>query len=136
MNSGTGTGPGSDFTLEPRDGYLYVHLRPGFEITLASMTALWNAMSDAGRERGLRHVLVEGDNVTRRLSTMESFDNAGIAGRLMPGLIVAAVFRGYVPDQQTQFFQVAALNRGIRSEFFQDLNEALRWLGVGRGADA
>lgn len=123
---------GSDFTLETRDGYLYVHLRPGFEITLASMTALWNAMSDACRERGIRHALVEGDNVTRRLSTMESFDHAGIAARLMPGLVVAAVFRGYVPDQQTQLFQVAALNRGIRSEFFQDLNEALHWLGVGR----
>lgn len=132
MSSGTGTGPGSDITLDARDGYLYVHLQPGFEITLANMTALWNAMSDGCREQGLRHVLVEGDNVRRKLSTMESFDNAGIAARLLPGLTVAAVFRGYVPDQQTQFFQVAALNRGIKSEFFQDLNQALRWLGVGR----
>ena len=132
MNSGAGTGPSSDFTVEPRDGYLYVHLRPGFEITLASMTALWNGISDSCREHGLRHALVEGDNVTRRLSTMQSFDNAGIAARLMPGLTVAACFRGYVPDQQTQFFQVAALNRGVRAEFFQDLNDALRWLGVAR----
>jgi hypothetical protein len=131
MTSGTGIGPGTDFTLEPREGYLYVHLVPGFEITASSMAALWIAISDAGRKEGMRHVLVEGDNVTRRLTTMQSFDHAGLAARLMPGLIVAACFRGYVPDQQTQFFQVAALNRGVRTEFFQDLNDALRWLGVG-----
>jgi len=132
MTSGTGIGPGSDFTLEPREGYLYVHLVPGFEITAENMAALWIAISDAGREHGLRHALVEGDNVTRRLTTMQSFDHAALAARLLPGLTVAACFRGYVPDQQTQFFQVAALNRGVRAEFFQDLNDALRWLGVGR----
>ncbi len=131
MNSGTGTGPGPDIRLEPREGYLYVHLAPGFEITPESMAAIWTAISDAGRKEGIRHVLVEGDNVKRRLTTMESFDHAGLAARLMPGLVVAACFRGFVPDQQTQFFQVTALNRGVRTEFFQDLNDALRWLGVG-----
>jgi len=131
MTAGIGSGPRSDMRLEPRGGYLYVHLAPGFEITPDSMAAIWTAISDAGRKQGIRHVLVEGDNVKRRLTTMQSFDNASLAARLMPGLVVAACFRGFVPDQQTQFFQVAALNRGVRTEFFQDLNDALRWLGVG-----
>ena len=52
MSPGTGMGPGSEITLEPRDGYLYVRLKPGFEITLENMTALWNAMSDGCREHG------------------------------------------------------------------------------------
>ena len=132
MHSGTGgSAPGSEFTLEPREGYLYLHLAPGFEMTPESMPRLWIAISDACREHGLRRVLAEGDNVRRRLTTVESFDHAGLAARLMPGLTVACCFRGFVPDQQTGFFRTAAMNRGVRTEFFQDLNEALRWLGAG-----
>ena len=131
MNSGAGNGPSSDFRLEPREGYLYVHLVPDFEMTPESMARNWVALSEACRTHGLRRVLVEGDNVQRRLTTMQSFDHAGLAAKLMPGLSVACCFRGFVPDQQTQFFRTAAMNRGVRMEFFQDLNSALRWLGAG-----
>jgi hypothetical protein len=121
----------SGFKLEPRDGYLYVQLDPGFEMTAESTSGVWIAICEACRERGLRRALAEGDNVTRRLTPMESFDIAGLAGRLLPGLSVACVFRGYVADAQSEFFRTAAMNRGVRMEFFQDLNSALRWLGAG-----
>jgi hypothetical protein len=121
----------SGFTIEPREGYLYLHLAPGFEITPDSMTRLWTSLSEACREHGLRRVLAEGDNVQRRLTAVESFDHTGLAARLTPGLSVACCFRGYVPDDQARFFCTAAMNRGVRAEFFQDLNAALRWLGAG-----
>jgi hypothetical protein len=120
----------SGFKLEPRDGYLYAQLDPGFEMTPASTSAVWTAICEACRERGMRRALAEGENVTRRLTPMESFDIAGLAGRLLPGLSIACVFRGYVPDSQSELFRTAALNRGVRMEFFQDLNSALRWLGA------
>jgi hypothetical protein len=63
---------------------------------------------------------------------MDSFDAAGLMARLLPGLSVACCFRGYTADEQTQFFRTAAMNRGVRVEFFQDLNSALKWLGTGR----
>ncbi len=132
MTSGADSArPGSDFTLEPRVGYLYVHLAPGFEMTPASMAALWTGMSKACREHELRRVLVEGEDVRRRLTPMESFDHAGLAARLLPGLSVACCFSGYRPDEQTEFFRTAAMNRGVRVEFVRDLNAALRWLGAG-----
>ena len=121
----------SGFTLEPRDGYLYVYLTPGFEMTADSTSGVWIAICEACRESGLRRALAEGDNVSRRLTPTESFDIASLAARLMPGLAVACVFRGYVPDAQSELFRTAALNRGVRMEFFQDLNAALRWLGAG-----
>lgn len=121
----------SKFTMEPREGYLYVHLEPGFEMTPDSLAQIWMTISEACREHGLRRVLAEGDNVRRRLTPMESFDHAGLASRLLPGLSVACCFRGFMPDDQTQFFRTAAMNRGVRTEFFQDLNAALRWLGAG-----
>jgi hypothetical protein len=122
----------SGFTLEPREGYLYVHLAPGFEMTPDSMAGVWTALSEACRKHGLRRVLAEGENVRRKLTPMESFDHAGLVARLLPGLSVACCFRGFVPDDQTHFFRTAAMNRGVRTEFFQDLNAALRWLGAGK----
>ena len=119
------------FKLEPRDGYLYVSLDPGFEMTPLSMTSVWTAICETCRDLGLRRALAEGDNVTRRLTQMEAFDIAGLAGRLLPGLSLACVFRDYVPDSQSEFFQTVAMSRGVRMQFFQDLNTALRWLGAG-----
>jgi hypothetical protein len=108
-----------------------VHLDPGFEMTPASTTAVWTAICETCRERGLRRALAEGDSVRRRLTATESFDIAALAGRLLPGLSVACVFRGYVPDEQSLFFRTVALSRGVRMDFFPDLNAALRWLGAG-----
>jgi hypothetical protein len=118
------------FRMEPREGYLYLHLDPGFEMTADSLTRIWLAISEACRENGLRKVLAEGDGVQRRMTPMDAFDIAGLISRLLPGLSVAFCFRGYVPDEQSQFFRTAAMNRGVRSEFFQDLNASLRWLGA------
>ena len=119
------------FRVEPRDGYLYVSLDPNFEMTSLSMTSVWTAICETCRELGLRRALAEGDGVVRRLTPVESFDIAELGARLLPGLSVAFVFRGYIPDEQSQFFQTTAMNRGVRVEFFQDLNAALRWLGAG-----
>jgi len=121
----------SGFTLEPREGYLYVHLEPGFEMTPESMAGVWVALCEACRARGLRRALAEGDHVTRRLTPMEAFDIASLAARLLPGLSIACIFRGYIPDEQSEFFRTAAMNRGVRMEFFEDLNAALQWLGAG-----
>ncbi len=131
MSSGTDENrPESGFTVEAREGYIYMHLVPGFELTPASTTAVWLTLNDACREHGLKRVLVEGDNVQRRLTTMESLNHADLVARLMPGLSVACCFRGFVPDQQTGYFRDAAMNRGVRTGFFQDLTVALRWLGT------
>ncbi len=121
----------SGFTLEPRDGYLYVQLEPGFEMTPDSTAAVWTAICETCRERGLRRALTVGDGVTRRLTTSEVFDIARLAGSLLPGLSVACVFRDYVPDQLSEFFRATAMSRGVRMDFLEDLNAALEWLGAG-----
>jgi hypothetical protein len=125
-----GPSPGSDLTVEPREGYLYLHLAPGFQATPESMTRIWTVVSEACRQHNLRHVLADGENVQRKLTPVQTYDHASLAARLMPGLVVACCFRGYRTDEQTEFLKVAAMNRGVRVEFFQDLNAALRWLGA------
>ena len=120
----------SEATLELRDGYLYARLVPGFEITPDRMNRLWQSIGEACLKSGLRRVLTEGTVMGRRMTTMESFENAAVAARLVPGLAMACFVQGHIPDEQTEFFKIAAMNRGVRVEFFRSHDEALRWLGV------
>lgn len=120
----------SEITMELREGYLYARLVPGFEITPERMNRLWQAVGEACLKSGLRRVLTEGTVSGRRMSTMDSFENAAAAARLVPGLAMACFVQGHVPDEQTEFFKIAAMNRGVRVEFFRTHEEALRWLGI------
>jgi hypothetical protein len=122
----------SGFTLEPREGYLYVQLEPGFEMSPENMTRMWSEISERCRGLGVLKVLAVGDNVVRRMTPTQASDFVGHLSRLLPGLTVACCFHGYVPDGQTELVRTAAMSRGMRSEFFQDLAAALQWLGVVR----
>lgn len=120
----------SESTLEVCDGYLYARLVQGFEITPDRMNRLWKEIGEACAQHGMRRVLTEGTVSGRRMTTMDSFENAAAAARLAPGLAMACFVQGHVPDEQTQFFKIAAMNRGVRVEFFNNRDEALRWLGI------
>jgi len=120
----------SEITLEVREGYLYARLVPGFEINPERMNRLWQAVGDACLKSGMRRVLTEGTVSGRRMTTMDSFENAAAAARLVPGLAMACFVQGHVSDEQTEFFKIAAMNRGVRVEFFSNRDEALRWLGI------
>ena len=120
----------SESTLEVRDGYLYARLVSGFEITPERMNRLWKQIGDACVRHKMRRVLTEGTVSRRRMTTMDSFENAAVAARLVPGLAMACFVQGHVPDEQTEFFKIAAMNRGVRVEFFNNRDEALRWLGI------
>lgn len=120
----------SEVTLELREGYLHAQLVPGFEIVPERMNRLWKEVGEACARHGVRRVLTEGTVSGRRMTTMDSFDNAAVAARLVPGLAMACCVQGHVPDEQTEFFKIAAMNRGVRVEFFRERNAALRWLGI------
>ncbi len=122
--------PDSEAALELRDGYLYARLVPGFEITPERMNRFWQSIGEACMKSGMRRVLTEGTVTGRRMTTMESFENASAAARLAPGLAMACFVQGHVPDQQTDFFKIAAMNRGVRVEFFSSQEAAMRWLGI------
>jgi len=122
--------PDSEATLELCEGYLYARLVPGFEITPERMNRLWKQLGEACEQHQVRHVLTEGTVSGRRMTTMDSFENAAVAARLVPGLTMACFVQGHVPDQQTDFFKIAAMNRGVRVDFFAKREDALRWLGI------
>jgi hypothetical protein len=120
----------SEATLELREGYLYARLVQGFEITPERMNRFWKQIGEACLRSSLRRVLTEGTVVGRRMTTVDSFENAAAAARLAPGLAMACFVQGHLPDEQTEFFKIAAMNHGVRVDFFAKREEALRWLGV------
>jgi len=120
----------TEAALEAREGYLHAQLVPGFEITPERMNRLWTEIGAACRRFGIRRVLTEGEVAARRMTTMDSFDNAATAARMAPGLEMACVVSGHVADTQTEFFKTAGANLGVRVDFFKSRADALKWLGV------
>jgi hypothetical protein len=123
----------TDFTLTPHLDYVHVELAAGYEIKPEGATALMRAISDLCARQGQRRVLIEGTIARRQMATMDSFGLGALVGTMLTGVSLACCFYGYAPDQQTQFFKDVAQNRGVRIEFFDSREAALRWLGVGSG---
>ena len=111
--------------------YVHVQLAPGYELKPESNAAMILAIADVCAREKQRRVLVEGTVSARKMGTMDSFGTGSLAGSMLTGIAIACCFYGYKPDQQTQFFKDVAQNRGVRIEFFDDRDAALRWLGVG-----
>jgi len=76
-------------------------------------------------------VLIEGTVAARRMGNMDSFGAGALAGSMLTGVSLACCFYGYAPDDQSRFFRDVAQNRGVRVDFFNEREAALRWLGVG-----
>jgi hypothetical protein len=122
----------TDFKLTPRADFVHVELAADYEIVIAGITELMMSVSDVCSRQGQRRVLIEGTITlaARRMGTMDSFGAGALAGSMLPGVAIACCFYGYKPDEQSQFFRDVAQNRGVRIDFFQDREAAMRWLGV------
>jgi len=120
----------TEFKLTPHAEYLQVELAPGYEIKPDGTTQLMLAISDVCTRQGQRRVLVEGTVVRRDMGTMDSFGLGALAGSMLAGVSLACCLYGYARDQQTEFFRDVAENRGVRVEFFDTREAALRWLGI------
>lgn len=124
----------TEFKLTPHAQYLHVELAAGYEIRPDGSTALIIAVSDLCAREKQRRVLIEGTIAGRQMGMMDSFGSGSLAGSMLAGVSLACCFYGYRPDEQSQFFKDVAQNRGVRLEFFNDRDQALRWLGAGSPA--
>ena len=109
---------------------VHVALAPGFRMGLTDVQALWNDVRAACAERGMRHVLIEGEQPQRALSAGEVLLHAAYVADVGDPLRVAFCLYDYPVDELTQQFVVGA-NRGRCSvQVFEELAPALRWLGA------
>ena len=123
---------GTDFSISVEQGYIRVTTVPDYDITLEGLLAQYEAIGKACKEHGYNKVLVEGQRIVRRLSSMDVFrSGSAFADMHLYGLWIALCYPGYEPDEITQFFQTVAKNRGINFAFFHSTEDALQWLGIG-----
>jgi hypothetical protein len=124
----------TDFELTPHAEYLQVELAPGYEIKPDGTTKLLMAISEVCTRQGQRRVLIEGTVARRVMGMMDTYSFGSLVGNMLTGTSLACCLYGYARDQQTEFFRDVAENRGVRVEFFDTREAALRWLGVDSGS--
>ena len=122
----------TDFKVTVHAQFLQVELARDYEIGPEGTTQLILSIADVCARRELRRVLIEGTIGRRSMGTMDSFGLGSLIGSMLTGVSIACCFYGYDPDGQTRFFMDVSQNRGVRVEFFQEREKALRWLGVGQ----
>lgn len=120
------------YTIERREGYIYVHHSPDTQITRETSAAVWEELGRICKEENCSNILVEADAPTRKMDTTAAFESGTQLARMAAGLKLALLFHDYKPDELSEFFKTVAHNRGVRIEFFSDREKALDWLQVER----
>lgn len=118
-----------DFTIEFFDNFIYVRHATRFEISPKDTAQLWSALAVGCSTYNCRRVLIEGKLDWRKGNLLAAYSSATQAMNIIQGLRVACFFENYTEDELTEFFKMAASNRGINIEFFSDRQRALCWLG-------
>ena len=121
----------TDFSLSVEEGYIRVTHAPDYDITPEGLLAQYEAIDKACKEHGYKKVLVEGQRMTRHLSSLDVFRSGSTFAKLqLIGLRMALCFPDYEPDETTDYFLTVAKNRGIEFAFFRNKQEALQWLDI------
>ena len=80
-----------------------------------------------GAKPGPVLALVEGFVPSGERDTSEVID-AGQRASVVPHLWLAFHLENFVPNEQSELFEVIAASRGVRVKFFSDTEHALMWL--------
>ena len=117
------------YTLQARDDFIHVELETGFQISLASMQALWAAVRPLCEQRQTRRVLVEGEYPTRKMRLIDAHDHGKLIAALKPHVMrIAFCLYQYQPDELSKLFTLTANRRDRVVRFFVDLDDAFKWL--------
>lgn len=120
------------YTIERREGYIYVLHSPDTQITRETSGAVWEELGRVCKEENCTNILVEANAPTRKMDTTAAFESGTQLSRMAAGLKIALLFHNYKTDELSEFFKTVAHNRGVRVDFFTDKQKALEWLQVER----
>ncbi|MBK9156320.1 MAG: hypothetical protein IPM25_19295 [Chloracidobacterium sp.] len=124
------------FEVEVSDDLLHIKHPPGHVITPESAVKNWELIAMLCRKHRCRKVLIEAHQPARKLDTIHAFESGRTLAEGLKGLTIAMCFVGYQFDDLSDFFKTVAQNRGATVEFFTELEEAEKWLGVMTGEAA
>ena len=121
----------ASFTLDFLGDHIRITHPDDYEITPESQLKLWAELGEACDKYGCWRVLAVSQAPPKRdMSQVDALRSASQAAKASTKLRVAIVLKGYEPDEKTEFFVNSAYKHGVRIEFFANLDEANKWLGL------
>jgi hypothetical protein len=116
-----------DFTLESRDGLLWVTATGKASLNKAVM--MLEKVVDAAVERGTNLILVDCSAVTGELSVLQQYEIGSVSAEyaLQRSLALKVAVVG-TPPVIDGFAALVASNRGVTTETFSDTSNAVAWL--------
>jgi hypothetical protein len=126
----------SPFELDVHPTYLHIKQPNGYVISAESSGEIWTVVAELCDRYGRNKVLIEASKPERQLDTMSAFESGRILAENTVGLSIAICFHDYEFDDLSSFFKTVAQNRGVKVEFFSNVDDALRWLDVDTGENA
>lgn len=119
-----------DLFIEFRNDHIYIRHDEKFDITLETMKAFWNFVSQQCERYKCTSILVEATAPQRKMDTVAAFSSGVEVSTVAPHLWLALCFHDYKPDELSELFRQAARNRGANVNFFSNCDKALNWLRV------
>jgi hypothetical protein len=117
-------------TFEPRPSYLYAYVK-GDEDSYEISRAYWQEIADECRKNKYKKVLIvediaESGTIAEAYQLCSEFPQMGYIG-----IKVAFVDRYSEQNEENQFGELVAVNRGINGKLFGEVDEAEKWLLAG-----
>ena len=118
----------SEYKISIQPGYLLVERPQGYEVVWGEQPARLMEISAACKEAGCRKVLILGPRTKVRLSVSDIFDLGKEIAKL--GLRIAVVELHDASNEDVEFLEHVAMNRGGPIQFFGNEQDAKVWLGI------
>lgn len=126
----------ASFELEVHRTYLHIKHPPGFVISPETTGSIWPEIAKLCQQHGVTKLLIEAFKPERKLDTMATFDAGRAVAEITSGLTIAICLHDYEFDDLSTFFKTVVQNRGVKLEFFSNIDDALQWLDVDTGENA
>jgi hypothetical protein len=124
------------FHLEVHPTYLHLKYPSGFVISPETAADTWSTVGGLCDQYESTKVLIEAEKPEWHMDTMSAFESGRILAENIVGVTLAVCLQNHEFDEISSFFKTVAQNRGVKIEFFTNLDDALRWLDVDTGESA
>ena len=127
---------GVPFELELHPTYLHLRFAESCRTSAEAVSEVWAAVGGLCDEHGLAKVLIEAPKPEGDMDTMAAFESGRILAENAAGATLAICVPGHEDDETSAFFKTVTQNRGVKVEFFADVDSARKWLNVDTGESA
>lgn len=117
------------FDLEFQGTYVHIQFPSATIIGPDEAEQLWETISSLSAQYACRKFLIETSRPDVRFDTMSAFESGSRLADMTSGLTLAFCLYDYEHDDVGYFFKTVVENRGVKIEYFSDLQKAVSWIG-------